>query len=483
MTLDELKVKLNNAHGQLSGIYLIKEKATGEPYVGKALVITDRIVEHINNKKAKSGIDKKLAELGIDAFDFEILDLLPGADNNLLFFKEQEWIAKLDAKNNGSNLTQGNVKHTKKWLASLNKYLVSHAVSTEMMKLINSKEPTFLGQPKYTLVHEYEDSFKNRLKFDGSQICQIQSIFVEEDKNGKLKENSKELAEYIKKELDDMRLSNRTDLGEVINNPPYGYPEIADTIRKDFKYKDFYNLEPGNDYFKKEKLYQYIDTSFRPIICRNGCFKDASQVTVIAKLQKEPNSLSEIEARILLHIDTRGNEDLYTAIKEYLLKVNNIGTLHFSLSKLTRRHTYVEYDPNLFMFNAGSFDIAHGNFAVVTKDKVNWSDATNYNVFGKAFTTGSDVPAATVRGCASFKKMIYSKLGFQTLEVLFDASPEGWGLDGMFADLDYTGCNSIVEYFNRIGLSANSQAVLLAAASERTLTDKELEIVNIVEAQ
>lgn len=475
MTLNDIKVKLNNIGGQFAGIYLIKDKATGDPYVGKAQCITERIIQHINSTKTKSGIDKKIANKGIDAFEYEILELLPGANDNLLFFREQYWIEKLDAKNSGSNLTGGNYKHNKKWLSSLTNYLASHTVSTQMLKLIAKQDPAILGQVHYTLIHEYEDAIKNRLRFDDSEITQIQSIFTKRNDKGELKEDSKELALYIIEELENMKLSNKTDLGEVISNPPYGYPSIAHLIVKDFNYNKFYNLEPGNDYFKKDKLYQYLDPSFRPIVCRNGCFKDASQTTVIARLQKTKNNLSEIEARILLHIDTKGNTELLNAITEYLLKVNSKGTLSF-----TRRGNR-KYNDNEFLFNSGGFDIHHGYFAVANKDI--WTDATNFNIFKQDVDTASGLPSSKVKGCLGFKKMLYSETGLKFLEVLFTASPEGWGLNnGMFANIDYTGFTSIIDLFNALGLSSGSQNALMAAMSEITLTDKEKEICKIVEA-
>jgi len=479
MTIEELKVKLNSQGGSLSGIYLIREKLTGEPYVGKAKFITNRIIQHINNKKAKSGIDKKLAELGIDAFDFEILDLLPGADDNLLFFKEQEWIAKLDAKKNGSNLTQGNVNHTKKWLATIEKYMASHTVSADMMKLIAKYNPNFFSHSQYTLIHEYDEAFKNRLKFDGCKIRQIQSIFTTQNSRGELKEDDKELADYINKELDTMKLSNQTYLGESINNVPYGSigATIMSRIVKEFDFDDCYSLEPGNDYFTKEKLYKHIDPSFKPIICRNGCFKDASQTTVITKLQKAENSLSEIEARIMLHIDAQGNDKLETAIKEYLLKVKAAGTLAF------RQRDDIRYTDDTFVFNPGAFDIHHGYFAVYDSKKKDYTSSTKYNLLKQDTTGHKNSPSSAVKGCKQFKKIIYSKLGLQILEVLFTASPEGWGfIDGMFADIDYSDCKTIIDVFNKLGLSAESQAALIAAASEVIINPDELKVCQLAEA-
>lgn len=474
MTVNDIKVKLNNIGGQFAGIYLIKDKATGEPYVGKAQHLTDRVIQHINNTKAKSGIDKKIAEKGINAFEYEILEVLPGANDNLLFFREQYWIEKLDAKNSGSNLTGGNHKHNKKWLSTLTDYLANHTVSTQMLKLIAKQDPAILGQAHYTLIHEYDDEIKNRLRFDDSEITQIQSIFTKRNNKGELKEDGKELASYITEELENMKLSNRTDLGEAISNPPYGYPSIAHLIVKDFNYNKFYNLEPGNDYFYKDKLYKYLDPSFKPIICRNGCFKDASQTTVIARLQKEKNNLTELDARILLHIDTNGDQALSTAISEYLRKAALVGTLRFV------QKDDVIYNDDLFVFNPGAFDIHHGYFAVYDSKKKAYTSSTNFNLFGQDTTGHRNSPTSKVRGCKGFKKIMYSNSGLKLLHVLFDTSPEGWGfLNGFFADLDYTGMETVVDLFNAIGLSAESQNTLLQAISRITLTAEEEQLENI----
>lgn len=277
--------------------------------------------------------------------------------------------------------------------------------------------------------------------------------------------------------------NKNTDTGSIIANPPYGPigSKVTMSCLNNLSFDTYINLEPGNDYFLKEKLYKHIDTSFRPVILRNGCFKDASQTTVMCKLQKEENNLSEIEARILLHIDTNGNKELLDAITEYLLKVNTVGVLNFRRTNLTRRNTFIAYDPDLFLFNSGSFDVYHGYFAVATKDKTNWTSATAYNVFAKEFTPASATPASKVQGCKQFKKLIYSELGLSIIKVLFRASPEGWGLTGMFADIDYSNCRTVVDYFNKIGLSNISQNIIFEAASKIKLTDKEKEICKIVE--
>ena len=63
---------------------------------------------------------------------------------------------------------------------------------------------------------------------------------------------------------------------------------------------------------------------------------------------------------------------------------------------------------------------------------------------------------------------------------MFEASPEGWGfLNGFFADLDYTGMETVVDLFNAIGLSAESQNTLLQAISRITLTAEEEQLENI----
>lgn len=480
----QLENKLNNEGGQFAGIYLIEEILTGKCYVGKAREITKRILQHIRHKTAKSGIDKRIAELGPEAFKYEIIDRLPGASDLLLFAKEEEWIKKLNAKQAGYNLTNGNTNQVKKWLASITKYIESYTVSVDMIKLIAKQDLALFNHSHYTFIHEFDQAVKTRFYFENSTanpvfIQQIHGVFSKHDSKNRLVEDTEALAEYINEELDYMEATNKLNLGEVIANVPYGTvgAEIMSRIVNDFTFEDCYSLEPGNDYFTKANLYKHIDPTFKPIICRNGCFKDASQTTVITKLQKEHNNLSEIEARIMLHIDTEGNTELHAAITEYLLKVNAFGTLKFS------QRSDINYSADMFVFNPGAFDIHHGYFAVYDSKKKQWTSSTNYNVFKIPTTGHKNSPSSKVRGCESFKKMIYSKLGLQFLKVLFNASPEGWGfLNGFFADIDYSSITNIIDFFNKIGLTSASQAAFLKAMSEVGLTTQESDLITIVEA-
>jgi hypothetical protein len=481
--IKKLENRLNSEGGCFSGIYLILERDTQQPYVGKAKEITKRILQHIRNTQAKSGIDRRIAELGPEAFEYKILEKLPTATDLLLLMKEEEWINRLNSKRVGHNLTRGNANQVKKWLASIAKYVESYTVSVDMVKLIAQQDPALFNRSRYTLIHEFDNAVKNRLDFEKSStnpifIQQIHGVFSKRDSKNKLVEDTEALADYINKELDYMKTNNQLDLGVVIANVPYGTvgAEIMSRIVKDFTFDCCYSLEPGNDYFTKANLYKHIDPTFKPIICRNGCFKDASQTTVITKLQKEPNNLSELEARIMLHIDTEGNTELSTAITEYLLKANAFGTLKFS------QRSDIDYSTDIFVFNPGAFDIHHGYFAVYDSKKSQWTSSTNYNIFKIPTTGHKNSPSSKVRGCDSFKKLIYSKLGLQFLKVLFQASPEGWGfLNGFFVDIDYSTITNFIDFFNKIGLSATSQTAFLKAMSSTDLTAKEAELITIVE--
>lgn len=80
----------------MQGIYKITNKDNGKVYIGQASNLTNRISEH--KKERFVPIDMWINMLGVDYFDFEILE--EGKfDQQELDKKEQEYIAKYDAKN------------------------------------------------------------------------------------------------------------------------------------------------------------------------------------------------------------------------------------------------------------------------------------------------------------------------------------------------------------------------------------------------
>lgn len=89
------------------GIYAIENKVTGECYVGQSRNIPARFQQHISMLERGEHHSVKLQRAydsrGIGDFTFKILEL---CDPEQLDEKESEWIAKLDAVNNGYNMRE-----------------------------------------------------------------------------------------------------------------------------------------------------------------------------------------------------------------------------------------------------------------------------------------------------------------------------------------------------------------------------------------
>ena len=483
-TLESIKKDLLAENGNFPGIYMITNtKVTpNKSYIGQSKCIVKRVIQHITTPvKSVGGIDEAIAKYGIDAFDFKVLEAIPDATLDQLLFREWIKINEHDTCNKGYNKTLGNHLHCAKVYKAVQKFTSQNIVPAEILRSI-----PFNGKSKL-LIHNFANDYFGRLNWDKISYKVLTDTFVKVTSKGEYKEDEVQLGEYLLKEFTEMVNTNNTTHEEIIANPPYGEigAKITKTALNIFNFTNYYNLEPGNDYFTAEKLYKHIDTSFKPIIFPVGAFPGVSQVTVLAKLQKEENNLTEVEARIMMHL-TNTDADLYEALKEYIFKANICANpLEFSAAKRTRRHTAVKYDENLFMFNSGSYDIIHGYYSVTTKPKKgagkkDWTDAVKFTVFEQDIVTGSDIPSAYVNGCKQFKKVLFSVTGFGFMRVLFGSLPEGWGLRNLFPDIDYSNCNTIVDVFNAIGLSASSQTTLLSRLARVQLNDKEQEICDIV---
>lgn len=84
------------------GIYKITNKQTGETYIGQASNIERRLSEH--KQERKQTIDNYINVLGVDNFDFEILEEC-SADE--LDDKEKYYIDFYDSIHNGYNHQEG----------------------------------------------------------------------------------------------------------------------------------------------------------------------------------------------------------------------------------------------------------------------------------------------------------------------------------------------------------------------------------------
>ena len=96
------------------GIYCFRNKINGKYYVGQALNLYKRILQHISrfrNKRIKNAIYRALEKYGFDNFELKILKTFENisSDNlqKLLDETEKEYIKQFDSYNNGYNLTTG----------------------------------------------------------------------------------------------------------------------------------------------------------------------------------------------------------------------------------------------------------------------------------------------------------------------------------------------------------------------------------------
>lgn len=91
------------------GIYKFTNKLNGKIYIGQSVNIIKRKWEHISAPSPYSYFDSVLQKIGINNFDFEIVEQCP---SELLNEKEKYWIkyyncCVLDNKDGGYNLTRG----------------------------------------------------------------------------------------------------------------------------------------------------------------------------------------------------------------------------------------------------------------------------------------------------------------------------------------------------------------------------------------
>lgn len=275
------------------------------------------------------------------------------------------------------------------------------------------------------------------------------------------------------KHIEEIEETMETEL--VISNPPYGKigADITKVLREKINFKEYINLEPGNDYFTNNN-YKYIDANIKPTIFPVGSFSDANQTTTATHISKQENNLTQTGARLLLSIQN-GDEAVYRALSELWLNTEKYGILKFTQSKKD-----LKYDSDTFVFNPGAFDIGHGYFAVAQREK--WTSSTEYNIYKKDAIGHINLPKAKVKGCESFIKLVYSELGLKIFKLWFTSSPEGWGFaTGMFADIDYSDCKTWNDAFDKLSISKTNQDILIAAANKFELSIKEKEICRIVE--
>ena len=260
----------------------------------------------------------------------------------------------------------------------------------------------------------------------------------------------------------------------VISNPPYGKigAEITKKIIDAVDFKEYINLEPGNDYFFSNNLYKYIDPSSTPSICPKAFGSDAAITPALTKIQRAENNFTEVDARCLLQI-SHNDKKIKSAIVDYLHHVCENKTIFNG----GRCGSKLVYDDNIFTQNSGGFDIINGYLAVA-KGK-DWTYSTRYNIFKEDYKNGAEYPncpMAKVQGCLQFKKLVYSELGLKFIKLIYSSSPEGWC---RWADIDYSDCLTWNDVFTKLNVSEDNQKVLIEAAEKFELNDKEKEICKI----
>lgn len=107
------------------GIYKITNTVNGKVYVGQAVDIKRRWQEHSSHSFSPTHISynhtihRAIRKYGIENFTFEVLEECAEA---LLNEKEIYWIAKLNSKQNGYNMTDGGDSTTNNWDRRVEQY-------------------------------------------------------------------------------------------------------------------------------------------------------------------------------------------------------------------------------------------------------------------------------------------------------------------------------------------------------------------------
>lgn len=140
MTLDEAKKCIN-----ISGIYLFRNKINGKCYVGQAIKIRKRFLQHLAKYRSEHHypLYQALNKYGLENFEFEILETFEGLDqetlSNTLNDREIYWIDYYKGYEEGYNQTIGGAS-TSGWVPSeetrkkLSDALMGHPGNPEQMR-------------------------------------------------------------------------------------------------------------------------------------------------------------------------------------------------------------------------------------------------------------------------------------------------------------------------------------------------------------
>ena len=290
----DLEKELIAKGGALPGIYKITRKSDGKIYIGQSVCIVSRIKQHIDNKREADSakIDGAIQAEGWNNFTYEVVQALPDATTEQLWFLEQNYIATENAYNNGFNKTKGNHigKYDRKMFATK-----KHEVSVQLTKRLRDTFGLDFTDKTVLLIGVFEEQFIKKLEYDDCNIVKLVHTFEDDEAFG----------EYIEKELKESYIMNmKFDL--IIANPPYGKigANITKTIIDNIDYTEFVNLLPANDYIRNDSkdLYKYVDLD--SMIHINKGFADAAVTTHAARITKMPHRyISWEEFQIENYID------------------------------------------------------------------------------------------------------------------------------------------------------------------------------------
>nr|YP_009749720.1 hypothetical protein HGG39_mgp04 [Calonectria ilicicola]QIJ45878.1 hypothetical protein [Calonectria ilicicola]QIJ45977.1 hypothetical protein [Calonectria ilicicola] len=154
-TLSLIKANLS----KLAGIYAFVNNNSSKVYVGSSMVLSRRLLEHINNRNSNIYLQNAIGKYGFENFSIYILELLP-ADSNLsekefnvlLIEMEQKYLDLFEDKYNINPIagkSRAGAKHTE--------------ATKELLSKMRRENPNFLNQ-----THSLETIEKMRLRFSGS---------------------------------------------------------------------------------------------------------------------------------------------------------------------------------------------------------------------------------------------------------------------------------------------------------------------------
>jgi len=199
-----------------SGIYVIRHKISGKSYVGLSLDINKRWKSHKSPKPtSKSAIHAAIRKYGVDAFQFEILEL---CSQHELESRECHWINHLETFRTGYNLTSGGEMGRE----------VSEETKQKLSAATSGKK---LGPRPEAVKKKISEAHKGRpvsAETRAASLIYMTGLKQPEEwrKHAALARTGLKRSEETKKKMSESALM-RTELAEAFkNNNPMKRPEI-----------------------------------------------------------------------------------------------------------------------------------------------------------------------------------------------------------------------------------------------------------------